>query len=359
MEDGIRLFGHSRKKQPIYAYTLSNKDGMCVEVIPFGAALRAVHVFDVDGKTRDIVLAPKDIEGCYEDTSYLGVIVGRCANRIACARFSLGDSLFTLAKNNGTNHLHGGPDGFHHVLWQVEAFDGSRIKMTYRSPDGEEGYPGMLDVSVTYTVTADNSLDIEYCAQADADTPVNLTNHAYFNLCGHASGTILGHVLQLYSEKYLPTDASQIPIGSLESVFGTPFDFIQPEQIGKRINEKNEQLANGNGYDHCYSLSGVPTCEYYDKTLSLCAHLYCPESGIAMDTYTTEPGLQLYTGNSLAGKTEGKDGVFYAKRSAVCLEAGGFPNAVNEKSFPDIILKKGAVYRQLTRYHFSARQARM
>ncbi len=358
MQEEKMLFGQTRDLQPVYTYTLSNGDGLRVEIIPFGAAVRAVRIFDGDGKIRDVVLAPKELQGYYENAPYLGVTVGRCANRIAHARFSIGNTVYALKKNNGAHHLHGGPGGFHQVLWHVAHYDGKSITLTYQSPDGEEGYPGTLDVSVKYTVTADNALNIEYCAQAEADTPVNLTNHAYFNLCGHASGSIGGHILQLFAEYYLPTDAGQIPLGNLEPVCGTPFDFIEPEQIGKRIDERNEQLTAGNGYDHCYALGGVPSKPFYDKTLSLCARLSCPENGVIMEAYTTEPGLQLYTGNGLDGLTEGKDGAFYGKRGAVCLEAGGFPNAVNEASFPSVILKKGCVYRQLTRYRFSVAKTR-
>jgi aldose 1-epimerase len=302
---------------------------------------------DQAGKTVDVVLGFDNLAPYVKGHPYFGSTVGRVANRIAKGKFTLDGKAYTLAVNNGPNHLHGGLKALDKVVWKAEpvrSTDSPAVKFSYRSPDGEEGYPGNLDVTVTYSLADRNALRIEYRATADRATPVNLTNHAYFNLAGR--GDVLGHEMMLAADRYVAVDETLIPTGELKEVRSTPMDFTTPHTIGERIARVG---GSPNGYDHCYVLNSG------GKSLALAARVTEPTSGRVMEMYTTEPGVQFYTGNFLDGSLTGKGGFVYRKHAAFCLEAGHFPDSVNQPSFPPIILKPGQTYQQRTEYRFSAK----
>jgi aldose 1-epimerase len=299
-----------------------------------------------------VVLGFDDIEGYQKTTTYIGSLVGRYANRIAKGRFTLNGKEYTLATNNGENHLHGGVRGFDKVIWKarlIAARRGSALELTYLSKDGEEGYPGNLSVRVVYTLTDANELKIDYYATTDKDTVVNLTNHNYYNLAGQGNGDILGHLLTVNASRFTPTDAGAIPTGELRPVKGTPFDFTRPTAIGARIEQDEEQLKLGKGYDHNFVINGRA------GTLRLAARVTEPTTGRVMETWTTEPGMQLYTGNYLDGSDTGKGGKPYRHRYGFCLETQHFPDSPNRPEFPSTVLRKGARFRSTTVYKFSAR----
>jgi aldose 1-epimerase len=340
-------FGKTADGVPIELYVLTN-GRMTAKVMTFGAILTELDVPDRHGKLTDVVLGFDNLKSYLAGHPHFGATTGRVANRIAKGRFTLDGKEYKLATNNGPNSLHGGLKGFDKVVWKgqdVSGKGGAAVKFTYRSPDGEEGYPGNLDVGVTYTVTPDDALRIDYTATTDKPTPVNLTNHSYFNLAGPASGPILGHEVMIVADQYTPVDDTLIPTGELKPVKGTPLDFTTPTTIGDRINELKAEPI---GYDHNYVINGDP------KALKLAANVRDPESGRVMEMYTTEPGVQLYTGNFLDGSVKGKGGVVYKQHQALCLEAQHFPDAVNQPSFPSIILRPGETYKQTTIYKFSA-----
>jgi aldose 1-epimerase len=297
-----------------------------------------------------VTLGYADLAGYLGDTSYFGSLVGRYANRIAKGKFTLEGKTNTLATNNGPNALHGGPTGFHKRVWApkvVSGPDGDALELTYVSRDGEEGYPGTLTATVVYSLRADGGLVIGYTATTDTPTVVNLTNHAYFNLAGEGEGTILGHELQLEADAFTPVDATLIPTGEKRPVEGTPFDFRKPVAIGARIDAADDQLKAGGGYDHNFVLRGKA------GDLRLAARVVEPKSGRVLEVFTTEPGLQLYTGNFLDGSVKGKSGKPYLKRGAFCLEAQHFPDSPNQPAFPPVVLRPGQTYRQTTVYRLT------
>ncbi len=340
-------FGVTPEGTPVELFVLAN-GRMTVKVITYGAIVTEIHVPDRNGESADVVLGFDGMAGYLSPQPYFGATVGRVANRIAGGRFTLDGHDFSLAVNHESNSLHGGLKGFDKVVWKAEEASvpgGAAVKLTYLSKDGEEGYPGNLSVTLTYTLTADNALRMDYLASTDKPTPVNLTNHSYFNLAGPASGTILGHELQLAADTYTPVDKTLIPTGELRSVLGTPLDFTNPSAIGSRI---DQMPGEPGGYDHNYVL------RQGTRGKTPAARVRDPESGRTMEVFTTEPGLQLYTSNFLDGKLRGKLGVCYGKQQAFCMEAQHFPDSVHRAGFPSIILRPGSQYTQTTSYKFSA-----
>jgi aldose 1-epimerase len=342
-------FGKTDDGAEVDLYTLTNPAGMTAKVMTYGATLTELDVPDRDGKTGDVVLGFDNLKDYLAGHPYFGSTVGRVANRVARGRFTLDGKEYELATNNGPNALHGGVKGFDKVVWKAEpatAPDRAAVKFTYVSKDGEEGYPGKMTATVTYTLTADNELRLEYEARADKPTPVNLTNHTYFNLAGTKSGDILGHELTIFADKYTPADDTLIPTGEIKPVRGTPLEFTRATRIGERIDQIKSDPV---GYDHNYVLNRE------GKELALAARVREPKTGRMMEMSTTEPGVQFYTGNFLDGKQTGRGGVVYKKHWGFCLEAQHFPDAVNHANFPSIILRPGETYRQTTVYKFSAR----
>lgn len=332
-------------------YTLDNGKGMKVAVTNYGGIITAIEVPDRDGKLGDVALGFDSLEGYWRGHPYFGAIIGRYGNRIGKARFTLGGVEYRLAANNGENHLHGGIRGFDKALWtprDVSTADTPGLELRYLSKDGEEGYPGNLAVKVTYRVTPQNELRIDYEASTDRDTIVNLTNHTYFNLAGQGNGDILKHELMLAAEHFTPVDAGLIPTGEIRPVKGTPFDFTQPTSVGAHIDADDEQLRYGKGYDHNFVLSKP------DGALALAARVREPSSGRVMEVFTTEPGVQFYTGNFLDGTIVGKQGKVYHRRYGFCLETQHFPDSPNKPAFPSVVLRPSMQYRSTTIYRFSS-----
>jgi aldose 1-epimerase len=344
-------FGKTPDGQQVDLYVLTNKGGVEAAITTYGGAVVSLKVPDRNGKLGDVVLGYDSAEGYVNDKSYFGAIVGRYGNRIGHAQFSLDGKTYTLAKNNGENSLHGGIKGFNKAVWvakEISMKGGQSLKLSYLSKDGEEGFPGNLKVSVTYTLTDANALQIEYSATTDKKTVVNLTNHSYFNLAGPGSGDILGHQLMIQADQLTPVDAGLIPTGELRDVAGTPFDFREATAIGARIDQDEEQLKLGGGYDHNFVLRRAAYVEE-----SLAARAVEPTSGRVLEVWTTEPGVQFYTGNFLDGTAKGKDGIAYTKRSAFCLETQHYPDSPNQPKFPSVILNPGERYHTITAYKFS------
>ena len=330
--------------RPIKFLTMENGQGMKAELMNYGATLVALYVPDRQGNLADITLGFDSFESYLGPNPYFGATIGRYANRISGARFKLEGKEYILAKNEGQNHLHGGLKGFDKVIWEAEKVGNSHslgLQFKYFSQDGEENYPGNLDCRVTYLLTESNELHISYLATTDQTTQVNLTHHSYFNLAGQGEGHILGHELQIWASRYLPVGEGLIPTGELAEVNETPFDFRQPVKIGQRIN-----LVPG-GYDHNYVLD-------HQGKLNLAARVFEPTSGRLMELYTTEPGLQFYSGNFLDGSIKGKAGKVYDKYAAFCLEPQHFPDTPNKPHFPSSILRPGETYQSLTIFKFSA-----
>jgi aldose 1-epimerase len=340
-------FGKTPDGTPVEQYVLSNGK-MTVKVITYGAIVTAIDVPDRNGKISDVVLGFDNLEGYLGGHPYFGAATGRVANRIAKAKFTLDGKEYKLAANNGPNTLHGGLKAFDKVVWKaidVSGPAGPAVKMSYLSPDGEEGFPGNLSVNITYTVTPSNELRIDYKATTDKATPVNVTNHSYFNLAGPAAGSILGHEMMLAADLYTPVDDNLIPTGETTTVKGTPLDFTRPVTLGSRIGELKGEPG---GYDHNYVLHSG------GKELALAARVTEPVSGRVLEMFTTEPAVQLYTANFLDGTLKGKGGVIYKKQQAFCLEAQHYPDSVNQPKFPSTILRPGSTYTQTTIYKFSA-----
>ena len=337
----------------IKLYTLQNDNGMTVKVTNYGAIITSIIVPDRDGNSADIVLGYNRIEDYINavDKPYFGAVVGRYGNRIAAGEFTLDGETHSLLKNNGANHLHGGAIGFDKVAWDVAYHPADRsIQLSYLAKDKEEGYPGNLQVSVTYTLGNDNSLEVVYRATTDKATPVNLTQHSYFNLKGEGQGTILDHELMLNAKKYTPVDEGLIPTGETPSVEGTPFDFTTSKPIGRDIEVDNEQLTFGGGFDHNWILAKGGN----EGELTLAARVMEPTSGRVLEIHTTEPGVQFYCGNFLDGRLTGKSGKTYDHRGGFCLETQHFPDSPNQPDFPSTILKPGEQLESKTVFKFSA-----
>jgi aldose 1-epimerase len=344
-------FGKTPDGTPVELYTLTNGK-ITAKVITYGATLTELDVPDRDGKPGDVVLGFDSLEGYLTRHPYFGSTVGRVANRVAGGKFSLDGNDYSLAVNNGPNSLHGGLKGFDRVVWKAEDVSSPgepAVKFTYRSPDGEEGYPGNLDVAVTYSVTGQDELKLEYKATTDKATPVVLTNHTYFNLAGPASGTILDHELRLVADQYTPGDESMIPTGSIAPLKGTPLDFTELTPIGARIGQIKGEPG---GYDHNFVLNEQ------NKMPDPAAYVYEPRTGRTMSMMTSEPAVQFYTGNFLDGSVKGKGGVAYKKHQGFCLETQHFPDSVHHDNFPSTILRPGQTYTQTTIYKFGTRPAR-
>ena len=354
MNESIRVdsLGVMPSGEVINQYTLVNGNGLQLQVINLGGTITSLKVPDRQGKIEEVILGCDSLQDYLAGTPFFGVIVGRYGNRIANGTFELDGTRYQLARNNNGHHLHGGLKGFDKAYWKIEPIpsdSGQAIRLSYLSRDMEEGYPGNLSVEVVYTLTDDNKLSIDYRATTDKPTVVNLTNHSYFNLTGDAKRDILDHELMLNATQFVPVDKGLIPLGSLEDVSGTPFDFREAHKIGERINENNPQLVNGMGYDHCWVISGNA------GELRLGASVYEPTSGRVMEVYTTEPGVQFYTGNFLDGTKRGKGGKMYNRRDGFCLETEHFPDSPNQPSFTSVVLRPCEVYHTRTVYAFSTR----
>lgn len=341
-------FGTTADGKEVTEYTLTNKNGVSMSVINYGGIITRLSTPDKNGVLEDIVLGYDSLSGYLKETPYFGAIVGRYGNRIANGKFTLDGQTYSLAQNNNGQHLHGGIKGFDKVFWTIEQAGTGKLRLTYLSKDMEEGYPGNLNVEVTYELTDDNELKIAYTATTDKKTIVNVTQHSYFNLSGNAKRDILNHELTLYADKFVPVNNVLIPTGELKDVTGTPFDFRKQTAIGLRTNDKDQQLEFAGGYDHCWVLSSSDSIRH-------AATVYEPASGRVLDVYTTEPGIQFYAGNFLDGSLTGKQGVVYKHRYGLCLETEHFPDSPNQKSFPSTELKPGEVYKTYTTYKFGVR----
>lgn len=330
-------------------YTLENSQGMKVQITNYGGKVVSILVPDRNGELGDVSLGYETASEYLNGIASLGATMGRYANRIANAQFTLNDSTYYLDKNNGENSIHGGDEGFRYQVWDARKIDDQTLELSYFSEDGEGGYPGNLTVNVIYKVTEENELKLEYSARTDKPTVINLTNHTFFNLAGEGKGSVLNHTLYVNANQYTPVNSVAIPTGELRDVTGTPFDFTTPTRIGARIDEDNEQLKFVGGYDHNFVLNKDP------DELALAARLSEPTTGRVMEVYTTEPGLQVYTANSLTGEGNqiGKGGHAYGPRSAICLETQHFPDAPHHPNFPSTVLVPGEEYRSTTIYKFS------
>ena len=337
----------------VYLFTLENANGIKAAITNFGATIVSLYVPDQDGNFDDVVLGHNTIDGYNQKvTPYLGAVVGRYGNRIGKGKFTLDSTEYSLPVNSGGNHLHGGFKGFNKVIWDAEIVKQDSavgVKLSYLSKDGEEGYPGNLTCSVTYLLTNDNEIKIDYEATTDKATPVNLTHHSYFNLAGQGTGSILEHQLKIVADNFTPTDATLIPTGEIRPVAGTPMDFTTSEAIGARINDDYEQLKLAGGYDHNWVLNNQ------DGSLALAAEVYEPATGRVLQVLTTEPGIQFYSGNFLNGTITGKEGRVYEHRFGLCLETQHYPDSPNRPEFPSVILRPGETYTQTTIYKFSVK----
>jgi aldose 1-epimerase len=341
-------FGKTPDGAPVDIFTLRNAVGLEVRICNFGGIIVSVKAPDRAGHLGEVSLGYDDFQSYVANNPFFGALTGRVANRIARAKFTLDGVTYSLPANNGSNSLHGGLKGFDKVIWQVTrkaAAPDPTLELNYLSKDGEEGYPGNLNVKAVYSLTADNALRLDFTATTDKTTIVNLTQHAYFNLAG--AGDVLGHLVYIDADRFTPIDTDMIPTGELRPVAGTPLDFRQPTAIGARVELDDEQLKRGHGYDHNFVLN------HPMGRLDVVARVSEPSTGRVMELLTTEPGLQLYTGNFLDGTIRGMGGQVYVRRAGLCLEAQHFPNSPNQPAFPSIVLKPGAVYRNTIAFRFS------
>jgi aldose 1-epimerase len=339
-------FGSTKDGEAVQLFTLKNKKGAVAKITNYGGIVTELHVPDKNGKMGDVVLGFKDLDGYLAGHPYFGALIGRYGNRIANGKFTLDGKEYTLAVNNPPNALHGGIKGFDKVVWTAEPMGGNKLKLNYVSKDGEEGYPGTLNATVVYTLTDDDELKLDYTATTDKPTVVNLTNHSYFNLAGENAGTIHDHWIMINADRYTPVDATLIPTGELAKVEGTPFDFRKPHAIGERIEQTGGKPV---GYDHNFVLNRPDG----DKRSMLAARVKEPTSGRVMEVWTTEPGVQFYTGNFLDEKQIGKQGRPYAFRNGLCLETQHFPDSPNKPKFPSTVLRPGETYKTSTIYKFT------
>ncbi len=330
-------------------FTLTNSNKVSVDITNYGGIIVSINVPDKKGNMADVTLGHSDFNKYLENPEFFGALVGRHANRIEDAQFELNGRVYELAKNDGKNHLHGGIVGFHNVMWNAEIIQenvSEKLVLTHTSPDGEENYPGKLDVKVEYSLTEQNELVIDYNAVSDKDTVVNLTNHAYFNLAGHASGDVLNHQIYINADNFTPVNEECIPTGEIKSVKGTVMDFTTLKEFASGFETSDDQILNGKGYDHNWVLNSKGNLK------EIAAELYHPESGRLMQVFTTKPGIQFYSGNHLDNKL-GKENAVYSKRTGLCLETQYFPNAMKHKHFPSPVLKAGEKYKHITIYKFT------
>jgi aldose 1-epimerase len=340
-------FGSTADGQSVFRYTLTNDNGLSADIITYGATVTRLRVPDKTGKVGDVILGFDSIKKYEDQSPYFGATVGRFANRIASGIFFVNGVRYCVPINNGPNHLHGGVRGYDKRIWNADAVmtaDGPTVRMTLVDPDGAEGYPGTVHVTAIYSLTGDNALKIQFYATSDKATPINLTNHTYFNLKDAGASSIEDHVLKIFASHYTPVGKTQIPTGELAAVAGTPFDFTTPKPIGRDL-----QAAGGTpvGFDHNFCL------DHPEDEFSQAAEVYEPTTGRDMQVWTTQPGIQLYTGNFLDGTVTGRKNVTYAQHTAFCLETQNYPDAINHKNFPSSLLQPLAVYRQITEYRFS------
>lgn len=345
MSTSRKIWSRTADGKAIYKYTITNASGASVVLSNIGAAIVSINVPDKDGKLADVVIGYGKAEHYFGDGPCAGKCPGRFANRIANGKFSLDGKEYTLPINNGPNHLHGGPDGFQNKVWESRKRKGG-VEFKYVSEDGEMGYPGKVTVVARYDWSEDNDLRLTFTAKSDADTIINLTNHAYFNLNG--GGSVLRHYLRLNASEYLPTDESLIPLGEPESVAGTPMDFSNPKTLGRDIKKDFKPLVIGKGYDHCWCIDG-----YMPGQLQEAAELYSKQSGRVLHVFTTQPGVQVYTGNWLEGCPVGKRGRIYHDYCAVALECQHFPDSPNKPEYPTTVLKAGKTYHEAIIFSFS------
>ncbi|TCD10500.1 galactose mutarotase [Pedobacter frigidisoli] len=349
----VKLVADSFKKEidgkQVSLYTLKNKNNAEAIFTNYGGRLVSLLVPNKDGKLVDVVVGFKSVTDYEKSTEpYFGATIGRFGNRIAKGKFTLEGKTYSLFTNNGQNTLHGGKKGYQYVVWDATQPNPNTLELHYLSKDGDENFPGNLDVKVTYTLTDDNELKMDYEAKTDKTTVVNLTNHAFFNLNGDGSGTILNHEVQIFADEYTPVDSTLIPLGKMEKVAGTPFDFTKATTIGARIEDKNEQLTFGKGYDHNYVLNKTKGMDMFHA-----ATVKGDKSGVIMDIYTQEPGLQFYSGNFMQSKNTFKSGAKDDFRTAIAMETQHFPDSPNQPSFPTTVLKPGQVYKTTSIYKFS------
>ncbi|QTL97348.1 galactose-1-epimerase [Iocasia frigidifontis] len=352
----IKPFGILKDGKEVFLYRLSNENGVQLEVINYGGIIKSLFVPDARGKFSDIVLGYNRLADYEKDPAHFGAVVGRYGNRIAGGEFVLDNKKYSLALNNQPGgkacHLHGGERGFDKIVWDAEPIihdNAAGLRLHYLSRDGEEGYPGNLDVNINYLLTNENTLRIEYQGETDQATPINLTQHSYFNLKGEGEGDILGHFAYINADNYTPVDEGLIPTGEIAGVSDTPFDFRKTKKIVEDINQADQQLEYGGGYDHNYVLNGE------SGELTIAAQVYDEESRRQLEVWTTEPGMQFYTGNALDGSLVGKKGKAYQKNSGFCLETQHYPDSPNQDNFPDTILRPGEKYQTITEFRFSIR----
>ncbi len=346
-----RPFGQTKDGNPVTLFTLRNNKGAEAGILNYGGLVIFLKVPDRNGHFDDVVLGYDNLADYIKDSPYFGAMIGRYGNRIAKGKFTLDGKEYSLAINNGPNALHGGIKGFDKVVWEpkvLATLDGPSLELRYTSKDGEEGYPGTLTVKATYTLTEDNALKLEFTATTDKDTVLNLTQHSYFNLAG--KGDILNHQVTIPADKFTPVDSTLIPTGELKPVDGTPFDFRTPTAIGARIGQDDEQLMFGGGYVHNWVVN-KPMGQ-----LGLMGRVYEPTTGRVLEVFSTEPGLQFYTGNFLDGKLTGKGGWAYQFRNGFCMEAQHYPDSPSQPNFPSVVLKPGEVYRNTIIFKFSVQQ---